>query len=278
MLQKKVCMLGSFSVGKSSLVRRFVASMFDEQYHTTIGVKVDKKVVNANGEDFTLVLWDIYGEDAFQKMRMSYLRGMHGYLLVVDGTRRQTLEDGLALHDRVVAEFEKVPAVLVLNKFDLTDQWEIEQAQETQLTAAGWTIEHTSAKTGDAEFRLIGGWPPWCANIWDSQPSGDQRIGLADKSPFLENFLVDAEEFWRASSPGAVNSGNWIERGADGREIPLEASARSLDGKRILLIHNLSETFGQQQQWFQTARNSLLEHEKLLKEIQKKEILLHCIV
>jgi signal transduction histidine kinase/DNA-binding response OmpR family regulator/HPt (histidine-containing phosphotransfer) domain-containing protein len=131
---------------------------------------------------------------------------------------------------------------------------------------------------GDGEFRLIGGWPPWCANIWDSQPSGDQLIGLADKSPFLENFLVDAEEFWRASSPGAVNSGNWIERGADGREIPLEASARSLDGKRILLIHNLSETFGQQQQWFQTARNSLLEHEKLLKEIQKKEILLHCIV
>src|SRR3984885_11538054 len=62
------------------------------------------------------------------------------------------------------------------------------------------------------------------------------------------------------------------------REIPLEASARSLDGKRILLIHNLSETFGQQQQWFQTARNSLLEHEKLLKEIKKKEILLHCIV
>ncbi len=131
---------------------------------------------------------------------------------------------------------------------------------------------------GDGDFRPIGGWPDWCANIWGAQPSGDQRIGLADKSPFLENFLVDAEEFWRASSPGSVNSGNWIERGADGREIPLEASARSLDGKRILLIQNISETFGQQQNWFQTARNSLLEHEKLLKEIQKKEILLHCIV
>jgi len=131
---------------------------------------------------------------------------------------------------------------------------------------------------GDGDFRLIGEWPDWCANIWGAQPSGDQLIGLAGKSPFLENFLVDAEEFWRAHSPGSVNSGNWIERGADGREIPLEASARSLDGKRILLIQSLSETFGQQQQWFQTARNSLLEHEKLLKEIQKKEILLHCIV
>jgi signal transduction histidine kinase/DNA-binding NarL/FixJ family response regulator/HPt (histidine-containing phosphotransfer) domain-containing protein len=131
---------------------------------------------------------------------------------------------------------------------------------------------------GDGDFRLIGEWPGWCANLWGAQPSRDQLIGLADKSPFLENFIVDAEEFWRAELPGSVNSGNWIERGADGREIPLEASARSLDGKRILLVQNLSEKFGEQQQWFQTARNSLLEHEKLLKEIQKKEILLHCIV
>src|SRR5271154_1707412 len=150
MLQKKVCMLGSFSVGKSSLVRRLVESIFDEQYHTTIGVTVDKKVVNANGEELALVLWDIYGEDVFQKMRMSYLRGMHGYFLVVDGTRRQTLDDALALNDRVVAAVGKVPAVLALNKFDLTDQWEIEPARETQLASAGWTVQHTSAKTGDA--------------------------------------------------------------------------------------------------------------------------------
>jgi small GTP-binding protein len=149
MLQKKVCMLGAFSVGKSSLVRRFVESVFDEQYHTTIGVKVDKKVVNANGEDLALVLWDIYGEDLFQKMRMSYLRAMHGYILVVDGTRRQTLDDALALNDRVVREIGKVPAVLALNKYDLIDQWEIAPDCETQLTAAGWTVEHTSAKTGD---------------------------------------------------------------------------------------------------------------------------------
>ena len=131
---------------------------------------------------------------------------------------------------------------------------------------------------GDGDFRLLGEWPDWCATLWGAQPKRDQLIGLAEKSPFLENFLVDAQEFWRAHSAGSVNSGNWIERGVDGKEIPLEASARSLDGKPVLLIQNLSESFGQQQQWFQTARNSLLEHEKLLKEIQKKEILLHCIV
>jgi small GTP-binding protein len=149
MLQKKICMLGSFSVGKSSLVRRFVASIFDEQYHTTIGVKVDKKILNSKGQDVTLVLWDIHGEDVFQKMRMSYLRGMAGYLLVADGTRQQTLVDALALNERVVQEMGKVPSVLVLNKHDLADQWEIDSSRQAQLAAEGWTIQHTSAKTGD---------------------------------------------------------------------------------------------------------------------------------
>jgi small GTP-binding protein len=150
MLQKKICMLGSFSVGKTSLVRRFVESMFSEAYQTSIGVKVDKKVVRANDEDVTLVLWDIHGEDVYQKIRMSYLRGMSGYLLVIDGTRRQTLDDALALNERVVQEAGKVPAILVFNKSDLADKWEIDSTRESELTAAGWNIVRTSAKTGDS--------------------------------------------------------------------------------------------------------------------------------
>jgi small GTP-binding protein len=155
MIQKKVCMLGSFSVGKTSLVRRFVDSIFDDKYHTTIGVKVDKKVVTTSGQDVTLVLWDIHGEDVYQKMRMSYLRGMSGYLLVADGTRRQTLDDALSLNERVVQEFGKLPSLLLLNKYDLTDQWEIDSAQESKLTAAGWNVLHTSAKTGDSVEKVF---------------------------------------------------------------------------------------------------------------------------
>jgi small GTP-binding protein len=150
MLQKKVCMLGSFSVGKTSLVRRFVESIFSEQYHTTIGVKVDKKVVRAEGRDVTLVLWDIHGEDAFQKVQISYLRGMSGYLLVADGTRRQTLEDALALATRIAETMGTIPAVLVLNKCDLTAQWEIEPDREARLAADGWKVSRASAKTGES--------------------------------------------------------------------------------------------------------------------------------
>ena len=50
MLQKKVCMLGSLAVGKTSLVRRFVESIYSDVYQTTVGVKIDKKNVKAMDE------------------------------------------------------------------------------------------------------------------------------------------------------------------------------------------------------------------------------------
>ena len=131
-------------------MRRFVESIFSEQYHTSIGVKVDKKVVRAKGQDVTLVLWDIHGEDVFQKVQISYLRGMSGYLLVVDGTRRQSLDDALALANRVAETIGKIPAVLVLNKCDLTAQWELEPDREAKLAAEGWPVFRTSAKTGES--------------------------------------------------------------------------------------------------------------------------------
>jgi signal transduction histidine kinase/DNA-binding NarL/FixJ family response regulator/HPt (histidine-containing phosphotransfer) domain-containing protein len=131
---------------------------------------------------------------------------------------------------------------------------------------------------GAAEFRPIGSWPAWCQAMWGVLPATQESIRLGDVSPFLENFLFDAEQFWNSKSAGSANSGNWTERDSSGREIPLEASAYFLDGKRLLIVRNLSETFDQQQELFQTARDSLLVYEKLLREIQKKEILLHCIV
>jgi small GTP-binding protein len=150
MLSKKVCMLGSSSVGKTSLVRRFVESIYSDQYLTTIGIKIEKKVVRAAGQDVTLMLWDIHGEDIFQKVQISYLRGMSGYLLVADGTRRHTLDEAMALANRTAETVGKVPAVLALNKCDLAGQWEIEPDREAKLAAEGWTMLRTSAKTGDA--------------------------------------------------------------------------------------------------------------------------------
>lgn len=149
MLQKKICMLGSYSVGKTSLVRRFVFGIFDEKYQTSIGVKIDKKVVNASGEDVELILWDIYGEDRFQKVQMSYLSGMFGYLLVVDPTRRDTLDEALDLQKRVVEAKGPLPSILALNKCDLLEDWDIDPDRISQIEERGQIVLRTSAKTGE---------------------------------------------------------------------------------------------------------------------------------
>jgi signal transduction histidine kinase/DNA-binding response OmpR family regulator len=131
---------------------------------------------------------------------------------------------------------------------------------------------------GDGEFVAVGDCPAWCRDVFEIRSETGKRNRLAENSPFLENFLVDAEEFWNSKSEGSAASGNWTERDKNGRDIPLEAFALSLDDKRILILRNLSANFAEQQKWFQTARDSLLVHEQLLGEIQKKEILLHCII
>jgi len=148
MIQKKVCMLGTFAVGKTSLVRRFVESIYSDKYHTTVGVKIDKKVVQLANSELTLILWDIEGSQTENDLRKSYLRGAAGYLLVIDGTRQDTLYQALALHTRVIDTIGAVPFLLLMNKADLASEWSISERETTALHDKGWEVMKTSAKTG----------------------------------------------------------------------------------------------------------------------------------
>lgn len=148
MIQKKVCMVGAFATGKTSLIARFVKSIYSEIYQTTVGVKIDKKSVNIREQEVNLMLWDIYGEDDFQKLHLSYFRGSSGYLLVVDGTRRPTLDKALDMQKKVEETIGLVPFILILNKFDLVDEWEIDDTVMSELSKKNWTVIQGSAKTG----------------------------------------------------------------------------------------------------------------------------------
>lgn len=149
MIQKKICMLGAFAVGKTSLVGRFVRSIFSDKYQTTVGVKIDKKVVAVGDEQVNMMLWDIHGEDEFQNVRMSYLRGASGYLLVVDGTRKDTLDIALGLHKTIQETVGTIPCILVVNKSDLSSEWEIDKSELDDLATNHWEIIHSSAKSGE---------------------------------------------------------------------------------------------------------------------------------
>ena len=142
-------MLGSFSVGKTSLVRRFIDSLFSDKYHTTVGVKVDKKQIDIDGQAVNLMLWDLAGEDEFNKLQMSFLRGSSGFLIVIDGTRAATLDKALELHQRISPDFSDTPFVMALNKADLKDQWELDMDKVNSLMEQGWSIFETSAKSGE---------------------------------------------------------------------------------------------------------------------------------
>lgn len=146
-LQKKICMLGSFAVGKSSLVRRYVDDTFSDKYITTIGVQIAKKLVTVGGTQTSLIVWDVYGEDHFQSVLPSYLRGLAGYILVVDPTRASSFESALSLHQLVKENMGLKPFVLALNKVDLRKDWVLEDELDSIKNEAYGCIE-TSAKSG----------------------------------------------------------------------------------------------------------------------------------
>jgi len=154
----KVCMLGAFAVGKTSLVQRYVHSIFSEKYQTTLGVKIDKKSLHLGDKTLDMILWDLAGEDEFINVRDSYLRGSSGGVLVADGMRAETLDIAFQLRDRLFEEVGQVPLILVINKSDLRDQWTIDTEQFDQLREEGWQVLETSARDDsnvEAAFRAL---------------------------------------------------------------------------------------------------------------------------
>jgi len=157
-IQKKVCMLGASRVGKTSLVRRFVESIFSDKYHQTVGVKIDRKVVAVGNDTVGLMLWDLQGEAEDQAFRPQYLRGAAGLLAVADGTNQATLEPALRLIETARTALGAVPHVLLLNKRDLEAEWALPKAEMARLQEGGHAVIMTSAKSGEGveeAFRLL---------------------------------------------------------------------------------------------------------------------------
>lgn len=148
-VQKKVCMLGDFAVGKTSTVQRFVEGIFDDRYLSTIGVKINRKQLTVDDYVATLIIWDLAGGDDFSSVTQSYLRGASGALLVCDVTRAESL----TLVERYAAQIRSVTPsaslILLGNKIDLTAQRTVSDSDLEAFSKrinCGWLT--TSAKTG----------------------------------------------------------------------------------------------------------------------------------
>ena len=156
MITKKVILLGRYGVGKTSLIRQFVHQQFSEQYLTTIGVKIDKKVIEVNGATMTMIIWDIAGEDKMQKVPASYKLGSHGVLYVVDLTRPATYQDLEQELLTIQTLVKNAPILLLGNKSDLLDAQEV---QRVTKEIGRDDLILTSAKTGfqvEMAFQALG--------------------------------------------------------------------------------------------------------------------------
>ncbi len=158
MIQKKICVLGAAGVGKTSLTAQFVYSKFSEKYLSSMGVKIDKKTVEVDDTQVNLMIWDIHGEEKYKKIPSSYLRGASGILMVIDGTRLDTVAVAKDIHQRVCDELGEIPIIYLLNKSDLGDAWSINDNLMAKLESANRSVFLTSAKTGanvEASFTSI---------------------------------------------------------------------------------------------------------------------------
>jgi small GTP-binding protein len=147
-IQKKICLLGASSVGKTSLVKKFVKGIFDEKYLTSIGVKVDKKIVSVEKQEVQLMLWDIEGYDRYNVFQDKYLRGASGYIIVVDQSRKSSLLEGIDIHT-LVRKVSNLPPISAINNIDQQANCLFEDVRIKQYFSLIDLQFNTSAKSGD---------------------------------------------------------------------------------------------------------------------------------
>lgn len=149
-INKKICMIGDFAVGKTSITSRYVNNIFSEKYLSTVGVKVDSKEISIDTQTTVkLMIWDIAGKDTFTTLDENYLKGSSGYLLVADGTRPNTIETSFALQQEMEKNLGRLPFCMLINKSDLAREWQCSNDQLETIKTKEWDCFETSAKSGD---------------------------------------------------------------------------------------------------------------------------------
>ena len=145
---RKVCLIGDGAVGKTSLVRRYVLDVFSDDYISTFGAKVSKKVMIFGDVELTLMIWDILGQKNGASMHSAYFSGANGALVVCDGTRPESLEGLKSWYQEFTQVAGKVPVIPLANKCDLPTRI----AKDSMASASqmiGQDFRRTSAKSGE---------------------------------------------------------------------------------------------------------------------------------
>jgi small GTP-binding protein len=127
MIRKKILLLGDFSVGKTSLIRRYVDNAFDDSYLTTIGVKISKKQLTIHGIECELLIWDVEGATPLKRIHESYMLGASGAIFVADCNREETISHLDQHIERFLSVNPNASYVIAYNKSDLLTKQQKEE-------------------------------------------------------------------------------------------------------------------------------------------------------
>jgi small GTP-binding protein len=152
MISKKIILIGDFSTGKTSLIRRFVDNQFSDTYLSTIGVKISKKKIVLEEETIQGLIWDIEGGTEKKPVNQTYVKGAHGCIIVADITRSETIANIASYIEIITNIAPSAPFVIALNKSDCYNETERQNIlQNTMMRYRNSTSSFhlTSAKTGE---------------------------------------------------------------------------------------------------------------------------------
>ena len=153
----KTVLIGEGGVGKTSITVRYTENRFDEDMKITIGVNLATKKVQVDGDDATLMLWDLGGQPRFRDVVTEYYRGTKMALAVYDASRFFTLE---RLRDWITKLKENAPdceLVFVGNKIDEREEGSGVSLEDARAFAAEYNAPcvEVSAKTGEGVFEMF---------------------------------------------------------------------------------------------------------------------------
>ncbi|KAF8637122.1 hypothetical protein AX17_003026 [Amanita inopinata Kibby_2008] len=132
--KRKIAVLGSRSVGKSSLVNAFIENHFVDAYYPTIESTFAKSITY-KGVEYDCHIIDTAGQDEYSPLNSQYAIGIHGYVLVYSITSRNSFNMIQIVYDKITdfCGLTEMPCVIVGSKCDLVQNRQVEPIEGHRL-------------------------------------------------------------------------------------------------------------------------------------------------